>query len=68
MQAVRTNQQVGLSRRSVIEAYSNELSRLLDTGDGVTENRLDRPIQRMVDRRRKVRAPQGDVAAVGQAG
>jgi hypothetical protein len=68
MEAVRANHQVGLARESVIEANPHARSRLLDTRDGVAEDRLDRPSQRTIDRRRKVRAPQGDVAAVGQAG
>ena len=67
MQAVGADDQVGLTRGGVIEADPHAAPRLLDTRDGVAEDRLDRPIQRTVDRRRKVGAPQGDEAAVGQA-
>ena len=67
MQPVRADDQIGLTRGSMIEADPHAVPLLLDPRDGVAEDRLDRSIQRTVDRRRKVGAPQGREAAVGQA-
>src|SRR5262249_39626395 len=67
MQAVGANHEVGLSRRSVIKANPHASSRLLDNRNRVTEDHFDLPIQRTVDRCRKVRAPQAEGAATRQA-
>src|SRR6516165_1522782 len=67
MQPVGADNQIGLARRSLIEANPHALPRLLDTREGVAEDRLDLPIQGAVDRGRQIGAPQGGEAAIDQA-
>jgi hypothetical protein len=51
----------------MIEANPYAMPPYFDTRDRVAKDRLDRSVQRTVDGRRKVGAPQGRTAAAGQS-
>src|SRR5262245_58412726 len=48
----------------MIEANPHAMARVLDTRDGIAEDRFDLAVQRTVDRSCKVGAPKGGEAAV----
>ncbi len=67
MQPVRADDQIDFARGGMIEADPHTVALILDPRHGVAKDRLDPSVQRAVDRRRKVGAPQAREAAVGHA-
>src|SRR4051812_19653729 len=66
MQSIRADDRIDLTRGSMIEAHPHATPLLLDSRDRVAKDRLDRSIQRTVDRGRKVGTPLARAATVEQ--
>ena len=67
MQPVGADNQFYLARSGMIETDLHAVALIPDPRHGVSRNRFDPSVQRLVDRRRQVGSPQLDVAAIGHA-